>query len=69
MDEKIKELERRIFKLEMDVYVYNDLLTKLRFEIHKLKMYVVGFNFLIVLWIIYWVIYFIYQIINYFWAK
>lgn len=65
MDEKIKELEKRIFKLEMDSYVSNDLLTKARFEIHKLKMYVVGFNFLIVLW----VIYFLYQIINYFWGK
>lgn len=65
MDEKVKELEKRIFKLEMDVYVYNDLLKKLRFEIHKLKMYVVGFNFLIVLYIIY----LIYQIINYFWGK
>lgn len=65
MDEKIKELEKRIFKLEMDTYVSNDLLTKARFEIHKLKMYVVGFNFLIVLWIIYWV----YQIISYIWGK
>ena len=65
MDEKVKELEKRIFKLEMDVYVYNDLLTKLRFEIHKLKMYVLGFNFLIALYIIY----LIYQIINYFWGK
>lgn len=65
MDEKVKELERRIFKLEMDVYVYNDLLTKLRFEIHKLKMYVLGFNFLIALYIIY----LIYQIINYIWGK
>ena len=46
MAEKVKELEKRIFKLEMDVYVYNDLLTKLRFEIHKLKMYILGFNFL-----------------------
>ena len=49
----------------MDSYVSNDLLTKARFEIHKLKMYVAGFNFLIVLW----VIYFLYQIINYFWGK
>lgn len=65
MDEKIKELERRIFKLEMDVYVYNDLLTKLRFEIHKLKMYILGFNFLITLYIIY----LIYQIINFIWGK
>ena len=65
MDEKIKELERRIFKLEMDVYVYNDLLTKLRFEIHKLKMYVLGFNFLIALYIIY----LIYQIIKFIWGK
>lgn len=69
MDEKVKELEKRIFKLEMDVYVYNDLLTKLRFEIHKLKMYILGFNFLIALFIICWVINFIYQIINYFWGK
>ena len=65
MDEKVKELERRIFKLEMDVYVYNDLLTKLRFEIHKLKMYILGFNFLIALYIIY----LIYQIINFIWGK
>lgn len=62
MDEKIKELEKRIFKLEMDAYVSNELLTKARFELHKIKMYVVGINFLIVL-------YFIYQIINYFWGK
>lgn len=65
MDEKVKELEKRIFKLEMDVYVYNDLLTKLRFEIHKLKMYILGFNFLIALYIIY----LIYQIINFIWGK
>lgn len=65
MDEKVKELERRIFKLEMDVYVYNDLLTKLRFEIYKLKMYILGFNFLIALYIIY----LIYQIINFIWGK
>ena len=65
MDEKVKELERRIFKLEMDVYVYNDLLKKLRFEIHKLKMYILGFNFLITLYIIY----LIYQIINFIWGK
>ena len=65
MDKKVKELEKRIFKLEMDVYVYNDLLTKLRFEIHKLKMYILGFNFLIALYIIY----LIYQIINFIWGK
>lgn len=69
MDEKIKELERRIFKLEMDAYVSNELLTKERFELHKIKMYVVGINFLIVIATIYWVINFIYQIINYFWGK
>lgn len=69
MDEKIKELERRIFKLEMDAYVSNELLTKARFKLHKIKMYVVGINFLIVIATIYWVINFIYQIINYFWGK
>lgn len=69
MDEKIKELERRIFKLEMDAYVSDELLTKVRFELHKIKMYVVGINFLIVIATIYWVINFIYQIINYFWGK
>lgn len=69
MDEKIKELEKRIFKLEMDAYVSDELLTKVRFELHKIKMYVVGINFLIVIATIYWVINFIYQIINYFWGK
>lgn len=69
MDEKIKELEKRIFKLEMDAYVSDELLTKARFELHKIKMYVVGINFLIVIATIYWVINFIYQIINYFWGK
>lgn len=69
MDEKIKELEKRIFKLEMDAYVSNELLTKARFELHKIKMYVAGINFLIVIATIYWVINFIYQIINYFWGK
>mgnify|MGYP000902268831 CR=1 FL=1 len=41
-EDKIKELEKRIFKLEMDAYVSNELLTKARFELHKIKMYVAG---------------------------
>ena len=53
----------------MDTYVSNELLTKARFELHKIKMYVVGINFLIVIATVYWVINFIYQIINYFWGK
>lgn len=69
MDGKIKELEQRIFNLEKDAYVSNELLKKARFELHKMKMYVVGINFLIVIAAIYWVINFIYQIINYFWGK
>ena len=38
MDEKIKELAKRIFNLEKDNFVHYDLLKEFHYELFKIKM-------------------------------
>ena len=56
MDEKIKELKRRIFILERDNFVHEEFLKDFHYEL-----------FTILNWLV--TTYIIYQIINYFWGK
>ena len=62
MDEKIKELAKRIFNLEKDNFVHYELLKEFHYELFKIKMNLTILNWLVTTYILY-------QIINYFWGK
>lgn len=62
MDEKIKDLIRRIFNLEKDNIVHYELLKEFHYELFKIKMNLTILNWLVISYIIY-------QVINYFWGK
>ena len=62
MDEKIKDLIRRIFNLEKDNIVHYELLKEFHYELFKIKM-----NLTILNWLV--ISYMLYQVINYIWGK
>lgn len=62
MDEKIKDLKRRIFNLEKDNIVLYELLKEFHYELFKIKMNLTILNWLVISYILY-------QVINYFWGK
>lgn len=62
MDEKVKELERRIFKLEKDNFVHDEFLKDFHYELFKIKMNLTVLNWLAITYILY-------QIINFIWGK
>jgi len=62
MDEKIKDLIRRIFNLEKDNIVQYELLKEFHYELFKIKMNLTILNWLVISYILY-------QVINYFWGK
>lgn len=62
MDEKIKDLIRRIFNLEKDNIVQYELLKEFHYELFKIKM-----NLTILSWLV--ISYILYQVINYIWGK
>ena len=62
MDEKIKELAKRIFNLEKDNFVHYELLKEFHYELFKIKMNLTVLNWLATTYILY-------QIINYIWGK
>ena len=62
MDEKIKDLIRRIFNLEKDNTVQYELLKEFHYELFKIKM-----NLTILNWLV--ISYMLYQVINYIWGK
>ena len=62
MDEKIKELAKRIFNLEKDTFVHYELLKEFHYELFKIKMNLAILNWLAISYILY-------QVINYIWGK
>ena len=62
MDEKIKDLIRRIFNLEKDNIVHYELLKEFHYELFKIKMNLTILNWLVISYILY-------QVINYIWSK
>ena len=62
MDEKIKELVKRIFNLEKDNIVQYELLKEFHYELFKIKMNLTILNWLAISYILY-------QVINYIWGK
>ena len=62
MDEKIKDLIRRIFNLEKDNIVQYELLKEFHYELFKIKMNLTILNWLVISYILY-------QGINYIWGK
>lgn len=62
MDEKIKDLIRRIFNLEKDNIVQYELLKEFHYELFKIKMNLTILNWLVISYILC-------QVINYFWGK
>lgn len=62
MDEKIKELAKRIFNLEKDNIVQYELLKEFHYELFKIKMNLTILNWLVISYIIY-------KFINYIWGK
>ncbi len=62
MDEKIKELKRRIFILEKDNFVHDEFLKDFHYELFKIKM-----NLNILNWLV--ISYILHQVINYIWGK
>ena len=62
MDEKIKELAKRIFNLEKDTFVHYELLKEFHYELFKIKMNLTILNWLVISYILY-------QVINYIWGK
>lgn len=62
MDEKIKELAKRIFNLEKDNIVQYELLKEFHYELFKIKMNLTILNWLVISYIIY-------KVINYIWGK
>ena len=58
MDEKIKDLKRRIFNLEKDSIVHYELLKEFHYELFKIKMNLIILNWLVIYYILY-------QVINY----
>lgn len=62
MDEKIKELAKRIFNLEKDNFVHYELLEEFHYKLFKIKMNLTILNWLVISYILY-------QVINYIWGK
>lgn len=62
MDEKIKDLIRRIFNLEKDNIVHYELLKEFHYELFKIKMNLTILNWLVISYILY-------LVINYIWGK
>ena len=62
MDEKTKELKRRIFILERDNFVHEEFLKDFHYELFKIKMNLTILNWLVISYILY-------QIINFIWGK
>lgn len=62
MDEKIKELAKRIFNLEKDNIVQYELLKEFHYELFKIKMNLTILNWLVISYILY-------KVINYIWGK
>ena len=62
MDEKIKELVKRIFNLEKDNIVHYELLKEFHYELFKIKMNLTILNWLVISYILY-------QVIHYIWGK
>ena len=62
MDEKIKDLKRRIFILEKETFVHDEFLKEFHYELFKIKM-----NLNILNWLV--ISYIFYQVINYIWGK
>ena len=62
MDEKIKELKRRIFILEKDNFVHDEFLKDFHYELFKIKMNLTILNWLVISYILY-------QVIHYIWGK
>ena len=62
MDEKIKELAKRIFNLEKDNIVQYELLKEFHYELFKIKMNLTILNWLVISYIMY-------KVINYIWGK
>nr|DAU15907.1 MAG TPA: hemolysin [Caudoviricetes sp.] len=62
MDEKIKELAKRIFNLEKDNIVQYELLKEFHYELFKIKMNLTVLNWFAISYILY-------QVINYIWGK
>ena len=62
MDEKIKELKRRIFILERNNFVHDEFLKEFHYELFKIKMNLTILNWLVISYILY-------QVINYIWGK
>ena len=57
MDEKIKDLIRRIFNLEKDNIVQYELLKEFHYELFKIKMNLTILNWLVISYILYQVIF------------
>ena len=53
MDEKIKELAKRIFNLEKDNIVQYELLKEFHYELFKIKMNLTILNWLVISYILY----------------
>ena len=53
MDEKIKELKRRIFILEKDNFVHEEFLKDFHYELFKIKMNLTILNWLATTYILY----------------
>lgn len=62
MDEKIKDLKRRIFILEKETFVHDEFLKEFHYELFKIKMNLTILNWLVISYILY-------QVINYIWGK
>lgn len=62
MDEKIKDLKRRIFILEKETFVHDEFLKEFHYELFKIKMNLTILNWLVISYIFY-------QVINYIWGK
>ena len=62
MDEKIKELKRRIFILEKDNFVHDEFLKEFHYELFKIKMNLTILNWLVISYILY-------EVIHYIWGK
>lgn len=62
MDEKVKELERKIFELEKESFVHYELLKEIHYELFKIRVNKTVLNWLAISYVIN-------IIINYFWGK
>jgi hypothetical protein len=62
MDEKIKDLKRRIFNLEKETFIHDEFLKNFHYELFKIKMNLTVLNWFAISYILY-------QVINYIWGK